>query len=716
MRTLDYRFQFDMSGTRINVLPVFNDDMALEYERETSEQFFRASLSQSLSFIGDTYDFIMAHAFETTFTLVLQHRNADGTWSDIHTSEFTLTDCTINVDDKRVTVKPRTRDSYTEIMAGIEREYNLIELLPEITPVTIYKRPMLQIYVQGEDILSCYHGGMWWEQQVQSEDDISTITDDYHFARTQGFRQFVLTDPYGVISFDPYQGIFPTTNITAYNQTLHNGTSTYLHVSYTFDPDGPSWTYVCECVREADDVVVWSYTKQNATAFDTSAMTYDMTSASSGTVACVVSERVIFSRILCDALTVQGQATYPISQDDFCYDNRNYRRVVPKTLNINDLVTSGATQAQPTEYGLAPNGQYYVRPSDDAYPIAKSTWNETSMWFTGTVSDNGAVPYVLRTCYPIHSVINVLVKKIAPAIDHQNTTAYSKFLYSSTNPISGDTFYLFITPKTNVLAGDNSQPAMKAPITLRTVLNMLRDVYGCYWHVDGTKFCIEHIKYYKQGGSYTTMPTVGIDLTQGYETRNGKDWAFGTNEYSYDKINMPERYQFTWMDDVSQPFKGVPIVVSSAYVEHDKIEETSIANFTSDIDYMLLAPEDISKDGFAVMACNYSVHGGYYTDIRTIDGIDLQNAWMAMIDLQPKYLLYDMPAWTINVNGESDTADGIKRQKRQKVNVPTGGSIPDTVKLVRTGLGDGSIYQMSLNLEAGFANITVAYDTAEQPS
>ena len=61
--------------------------------------------------------------------------------------------------DKKVTVQPDTIDDYNEVLAGLEKEYNLITLAPSIQRITINKRPLIQIYVPGDSIVSCFLGG-----------------------------------------------------------------------------------------------------------------------------------------------------------------------------------------------------------------------------------------------------------------------------------------------------------------------------------------------------------------------------------------------------------------------------------------------------------------------------------------------------------------------------------------------------------------------------
>lgn len=131
---------------------------------------------------------------------------------------------------------------------------------------------------------------------------------------------------------------------------------------------------------------------------------------------------------------------------------------------------------------------------------------------------------------------------------------------------------------------------------------MQRDCFRCFWYIEDNKFKIEHISWFRNGGSYSGNPVIGTDLTQLENIRNGKKWGFATSEYSFDKVDMPERFQFKWMDDVTQGFEGLPMQVISKYVTAGKIEDINISNFTSDVDMMMLAPGEMSNDGFGLFA------------------------------------------------------------------------------------------------------------------
>ena len=109
------------------------------------------------------------------------------------------------------------------------------------------------------------------------------------------------------------------------------------------------------------------------------------------------------------------------------------------------------------------------------------------------------------------------MKKLAPTIKHEDDENYSMFLNDSVNPITGQKFKVLITPKSNLVKGDYDTPAKKAPVKLKELLDMLRDIFQCYWFIDydgvDYKLRIEHVSFFKNGGSYGGSPTVGTDLT-----------------------------------------------------------------------------------------------------------------------------------------------------------------------------------------------------------
>lgn len=731
--TPKYRFflQIGDGGTKQAVNPNYKDDLTLDYELETNQKFYRAKLSGKINFVRSDYEIINNAPFDSVFFLYIEKSNDWGqTYNQYYKAKFMKTDCTINDDDKIITVQPETTDQYDDVLVGLEKEYNLVELAPQIEFLTIRKRPLIQIYVPGDSIVSCFLGGTTWEQDANATTDQNALVQTYHFALCNILKEIQITSngSPAVIS-----GLYTGRMATGASADVFEGklypelnVNYYIYISQQRINGGlPFGIAVVEIRKQSDDTVMFRYQKVTQEPFDT--LEFDLTavegSGATGTMHADMKSYNIYARYLCDVEKIDDLNTYPLPADDIVDNNRNYRRAIGYAIDV--AFISNNFSDTPTEWGLADNGKYFAPPysifGQTFYPIARSTWRYASLWFGFYLMDwileeKARKAYTLRDSFTLSSCINVLLKEFAPGITHEATPEYSQFLYNTTNPISGQKFKLLISQKSNIINGEYQTPAQKAPITLQQIMTMLRDIYKCYWYIENGKFKIEQINWFRNGGSYGYNPIVDYDLTQLENVRNGKKWAFGTTEYSFDKVEMPERYQFEWMDDVTTPFEGLPIEITSKYVTAGKIEEINISNFTSDIDLMLLNPGAISSDGFALFAAVTPSGGGQlelpFTQ-QNVDGVEyyLQNGYLAFINIQPIYWVYDMPARNFKINNTQIFAISIERKKKQTLNFPAGITEPNPMQLVKTYIGNGQVDKLSVNLCSRNIKATLKYDT-----
>lgn len=817
-----YKFQLSAGNDTRQAFPIYKDDLAIEYALEQNQEFYRGKLSGKLTFQKDDYLFIRNKAFDTQFDVVISiSYNGGQTWTVYWSGQFWKTDCEFNEDDQTAIVTPSVNDRYSAVLAGMEKEYNLIDLAPVIQPVKLDKRPMIQVYIPGQTVIGCFLSGMWWEQECNEVTSESALEKKYYFALNKKQRilditqtggpalpDFAMGAPVGYALFDITKG----------------GYRFRAYYDETTDPDNPfnAW----EIVRISDNVRMWfhkSYAVLPNMPYSVTLTAVEGTEAT-GTVELYVHDIAVYSRLICDTKTIVTgnltRNTYEIPANDIVENNRNYTRVIgydfPDTIWISDYLTT-----TPTKWGIYQPGEYYFNPADnelsglgEAFPVARNAWGKVSIWFVFSsvdwdVESSARQPFTIRHAYPIWSVISVLLAKIAPGITHDKTTNYSQFLYDDTNPITGIKQRLFIAPKSNVISSGYDQPAQKATITLKRITDMLRDCFRCYWFIDEqSRFRIEHISYFMRGGTYQQeQPNIGIDLTQQIVTRNGKPWAYARNQYEFDKPEMAARYQFGWMDDVTEPFDGYPIDIISKYVNPDNIEQIDVSQFTSDVDYILLNPSEISKDGFVLLAGTddnyleepitksgtptsgiifneidlrkflgqtitinikstagntkiaqsdtiaeleeigtivqanttysftfkvtrmfiimYNSATNFTGTLNAIYGIVyklpyvnfkfddtdhiLQNAWVSFMFLQ-RYYMFDMPAQNVEINGVEQVVQGIKKLKTQTIKFPVLKE-PDMFSLIKTGLGNGTIEKLSINLSSRSANATLKYDT-----
>ena len=712
-----YRFRLSVQegGDTVELAasPIWADSVSLDSEKESGQEFFRTKLNGKLTFVRDDYAWIMARAFEAEFATTLDiSRDGGTTWSPYWYGVFYKTDCEIDKDEQKIIVTPTAKDRYNEVLDGMDKEFDLIQLAPEIVPVKFDKRPMVQVYVPGQSVIGCFLSGMWWEQECEVVEETDTVgamnklTDYLHFAKNATARVSDVTQQGSPTIPDAFLGSVDATQFT-------NGN---FKINIVSGQGVTQW----QIVRISDNTALWLVNNPSIPGEIT--LTPVSGSGATGNVKLYVRDVSVYARYVTDVVTVDNVTSYPIPADDMVPNNRNYSRVL-QYLFQDRFIFSTLFSSTPTEYGLYKPGQYYEMATnpyvgiDKSFPVARSAWGSFSIWFAfpsidWQVESEWRKEATLRDAYPIYSVISRLLGQISPSVTHQGTSTYSEFLYAQNNPISGISAKLFIAPKSNVINSGYDQPAQTAKVTLKQVLDMLRDCFRCYWFIDDSnRFRIEHIEYFRKGESYEDDPVVGVNLLAQKVSRNGKPWAYARDKYRFEKAQMPARYEFGWMDEVTELFTGKPIDILSRFVEQGQIEQVSVAHFTSDIDYMLLNPGEISKDGFALLGAVLD-NGEYklpYIDFGSgNDSLILQNAYVAFAFLQG-YYAYDMPAENYSIAGVPMVAAGVKRTLVQTLRFPILNDL-NLMQLVKTGLGDGAIQKISINLSSRNANATLIYE------
>lgn len=719
-----YRFFLTDGNTTRQSFPNFGEDLALDYAREQGEQFYRGQLSGKLTFQADDYAFIVGSAFDTRFGLTIEiSRDGGATWTTYWKGRFWKTDCEFDGDAKTVSVTPSLADKYDAVLAGMDKEFDLLSLKPVIRPIKLDKRAMLQIYLAGSTSIGCFLSGIWWEQECEAVSNDSTLQNTYKFAQIMTKREVTTTG--GIAPFEDHP-IVPKIFCGDPFNYLINGTHSfdngYWRFTYTRDNGASLWAIV----YIPSNTTMWAYMQQGGSIPSSVTLAPLPASGSSDSITISFEDKRIYARVVCDVDSIDGTNTSDLPSPDITPENRNYHKVLPWVYANGWVYTSIESSVYPTEWGLNTDDEYYMPPASSSlpvgigtlYPIGRGGWGMVSYWFAvkgyfSLLDESARKEATLRNAYPLWSVISVLLGKIGAGVSHQGNTDYSQFLYGE-NPLTSVQQELFLTPKSNIINANYDQPAQKAPITLRQVLDMLRDCFRCYWWIDASgKFRIEHIAWFMRGETYQSgEPEVGINLTEQIVTRNGKPWSYARNQYTFEKPDMPERYQFGWMDEATNLFEGYPIEILSSFVEQGNVENIQISHFSTDLDYILLNPSEISKDGFVILSTE-KTGNEYKVLYREFEEDDteyrLQNGYLAFNYLQLFYL-YDLPAPSYSIDGEVGVAPGTKKLKTQTLRFPVLIE-PDFMELVKTSLGDGIIEKMSINLLSRNANTTLRYDT-----
>ena len=121
---------------------------------------------------------------------------------------------------------------------------------------------------------------------------------------------------------------------------------------------------------------------------------------------------------------------------------------------------------------------------------------------------------------------------------------------------------------------------------------------------------------------------------------------------------------------------------------------------------MLLNPSASENDGFALISAVNNNGKWKVPYLQVQDDITLQNGFLSFFRLQ-KFYLYDMPAWSIKVNGVQVRSNDIKKSMAQEVICPYREF--DLQELVRTEVGDGQIDAVSMNIDSKMLEISLVF-------
>lgn len=712
MRKPEYKFYVD----GVEVRPHYKS-LKKKYAHESGQLFFRTTLEGQVTLYGVDYLLVKDFGVDIEHTFAIMKKNfTTGLYEYYFTSTFNKMDCIIDTDKRSCQLKLSAKDAYNDILNGYDNTYNLLDNPPAVTAINLHKRPLIQAYKLGGSTISGFLGGEYWEQEVAEPiEDAEKLMSYYKFALGAVTGELHIS---GAERYPEANGTYAGLGSTLTN----NNGCTFRHGTSVVDDFAP---YVI--VRDSDGVVLYrspqSYKYWASTEihkdFRVNPILLSADDVISEQITCnYVFTYPIYCRLLCDVDAAEdGTTTYPLPIDDFVSDNRNYKYCIGLKDGI--FISSSRTVKEPTKYGVNDYGGYFtdkivssVTGIRRIFPVCRSTWVNSSIWFAFPILyDSFEVkwrkPYTLKDAYSIADVIQVLLAKLDPTVTHDATSEYSEFLYGITSPLGMAKFDLFITQKTNILKGEYDQAAQKAEISLEDICNMLRDCFRCYWFIENGKFRIEHVSWFMNGRSYSGSPSIQFDLSALYDQKNGKDLAYVSNKFEYDKSELSGRYEFEWMDEVSNAFLGSAIDVKAAYVQKDKTENIAISNFVTDLDYMLLSPESFSNDGFALLAARQNSEGLFEVSIPAFEiafgesfySIRPQNGYLTWFYLQ-NYYMADMPALNLSFEKKIDGvgAYSIKKSMVQDITFPYEDD-PDLYSLITTEYGNGQVESLAIEID-----------------
>lgn len=392
-----------------------------KYKKESNQVFFRESLDGKITLWIAGYSIIKDASLEDNLFFKVYKNNV------LYASaSFNKSDCKFDHCKKSVELGLKYDDKYSKILDAYENTYDLIKLAPAITPLTLTKRCVAQIYIQGENVVSNYAGGTYWETEVTEQiDDEDALTNKYYFAKGPKYVEVNLTgfnyainaayrglwnrDCWNAVSVIEAQGIkykqnccIKFTKIASADDIFtgssrdevdmlrsgqnEDGAATYV----VSTPGGGAYyykydTYRIEIYTGRDGTGTKIYQSDKVYGKDSNFMLaageglypmsriaqpspYKDPTPNTFNLGDFVIEYQIWGRLLCDVdQSSDGVPMQDLPYDDFATPRRNYRKCIgivgfDSANSVIKIAQSQETSEKPTAYGMNDFGEYFIAP------------------------------------------------------------------------------------------------------------------------------------------------------------------------------------------------------------------------------------------------------------------------------------------------------------------------------------------------------------------
>lgn len=441
----DIKFTVDFAS---EVHPHYKQ-LKIMYKREDEQAFFRQSLEGKLTLHGDDYLKVIDGSYETLFKLEVYKTDTMIRRISAHESiqppflinyplmlaKFGVTDCSFDTEREICEPKLVYDDKYSQILDKYDNSYDLIKLAPAVTQLTLTKRAIVQIYVRGEDTISNYSNGNYWETEVEEAvDNSDVLRNTYHFAEN-GY----IVQVHGQVNdwSDDYSGdqtsrvwnsvkvdngeVVPGSlvfekvadaatvadpNVASYMMSDGRTSNTYTdpitgQTVYRYDTyrlavytgnDGSGAPIAYSTYTYGKD---YPYFLLSDTPNTFQMKVYSPLGFTGDTYYLDITRRHVWARILCDRDSVEingvTRPLYDVPSDDFTGLNKNYKKCIgldgiDSADSFIKIYVSTNQSETPSAYGLNSAGNYYNPPHSFYtanyyfYPLLRSIWGVASYW------------------------------------------------------------------------------------------------------------------------------------------------------------------------------------------------------------------------------------------------------------------------------------------------------------------------------------------------
>lgn len=704
-------------------------DIQSRQEKEFDGWFGSLKIGTQLRFVRDDYTWLKAIPISKPVTLKLYYSLDNG---DTYTLEsefvFTRFNMEINESENRIELRIETNDKNRELIDGMDKEYDLLDLSPDPVRLKYYKRPLLQIYALGTSRINNYLGGNYWELDttdviVNHNELINTYKFGLidHLVFIQG-NSDVLTKDISGRYYSPNPDLdnpvvfYRTDN--AYELRIQSVVSSGYRWR-VFDLSNGNIIYQTGFRND------YFLPYEGLGGYDAELLT-DVDD-SSKKVRCFGGR--FYGRLLSNLETISGTPLQTLPTDDIV-EGISYTYSYPVTDDI--LAANNLHDVSPdvTRFGKFDSdarffpGQYFVRQTganEPYYPLFRSRWTEVSFWVfytpaLRTLQENGSKEFTTEA-FTYHSCLNTLLQKSTNgALQYSNDSTYSDFYFGASNPMKSDERMLLVVPITNIIVGEYDQPQKKAITRLSEFMMIPKIFHNCAWFIEDDKIRFEHVRYFRNGKSYTAA-NIGIDYTTALNPSNGLSWEHGQRQFSYRKESASSRMEWGFLGENSEPFKGTQIDVLDAWVNKGKIDTYKLENFTADLDYVNSQGTSFtSPNAFVVVEAEWNGTEWEvpFADVSIEPGEEylLQNPYLSMAYLQPLFWRDNAPGNRLVINRIETTALTTRRMRYGKRKLPLSLGL-DYMELLKLTDGNALIEGVSKFYEKGYSEYDLLFEIEE---
>ena len=615
-------------------------------------------------------------------------------------------------------------DRYTNILDNLDKEYDLVKLKIPSVKASYLKRPCLQLYTGGSGYLGHYIGGNYWETEVGDPD--SVLDQDNFFTRIARFMSITLkyapnTSANGsyTADFSDAQNDFPTQPAQGTNGRWEywleqNSTVVPLYrIHIRSDSVGGQIFTAIELERRDSQMGSWySY---GTLLRGSDAYGYDLfdpwgngsnnqflTSSISG-VTLYYSNDVYYGRwyLPSNNFLSGRQVRQKSSNDPTASTELRTYEYLGQAAKEDVQISYGFSDATPDEWGRDDDGNYFhpigLVPGVYA-PLLRSSWVYVPMWLDKTTASANAIDNAfgvvttIRDAYNIKTVLSYLFSVARYGNINNPFTISIPSSPANLDPsdpygLNTTSYNLMMIPKSNVVRGEYSLAAQKAPVTLNQILDYLKQFGGIYWRLTSNTT----VKFETKEKLPNNSNWCGIQPSDDYHglsfnTRNGRPLDYGQESIEWDNADIPERISYRWMDACTPVFNGAVELNQGRSVKMDESEEVTSPIFTPDVDFMVISPSECSLDGFALVQnttsgapvkASLTFLGNEYivnNPCCTVAFMQRTTTISSITTSKPGRLTYNRP--TTNYKFQYDpynntyTANTLRRTAKQQIKLP----------------------------------------------